>query len=64
MIDALLEEEIQTLAWETHGFRTGIASERQRGKRFDIEGAPGQVTKVIPLPDPATMQRIMDIIAN
>jgi hypothetical protein len=64
VIDALLEEEIQTLAWETHGFRTGIASEQQRSKQFDIQGVPGQVKKVIPLPNPDTMQRIMEIIAN
>jgi hypothetical protein len=64
VIDALLEEEIQELAWETHGFRTGIASAQQRGRGFDIQGAPGQVTRVIPLPDPDTMQRIMDIIAE
>jgi hypothetical protein len=64
VIDALLEEEIQTLAWETHGFRTGIASEQQRGKRFDIKGVPGQVKKVIQLPNPDTMSRIMEVIAN
>ncbi|MDR2185072.1 MAG: hypothetical protein LBO80_05315 [Treponema sp.] len=64
VMDALLEEEIQALAWETHGFRTGIASGQQTGKRFDIEGVPGQVKKVIQLPNPDTMQKIMEIIAN
>jgi hypothetical protein len=64
VIDALLEEEIQALAWETHGFRTGIASGQQTGKEFDIKGVPGQVKKVIQLPNPDTMQRIMEIIAN
>jgi hypothetical protein len=63
VIDALLEEEIQALAWETHGFRTGIAS-GQAGKRFDIKGVPGQVKKVIQLPNPDTMQKIMDILSN
>ena len=63
-LDALLGEEIQALAWETHGFRTGVASERQRGGRFDIKGLPGQVKKVIPLPNPDTMLKIMEIIAN
>ncbi|MDR2758210.1 MAG: hypothetical protein LBB78_02380 [Spirochaetaceae bacterium] len=64
VIDALLEKEIQTLAWETHGFRTGIASGQQAGKQFDIKGVPGQVKKVIQLPNPDTMQKIMDIISN
>jgi hypothetical protein len=64
VIDALLGEEIQTLAWETHGFRTGIASGRQTGRIFDIQGVPGEVKKVIQLPSPDTMQRIMEIISN
>ncbi|MDR3173133.1 MAG: hypothetical protein LBU19_02680 [Treponema sp.] len=64
VIDALLEAEIQALAWETHGFRTGIASGRQAGKQFDIKGVPGQVKKVIQLPNPDTMQKIMEIISN
>ncbi|MDR0584455.1 MAG: hypothetical protein LBG57_08930 [Treponema sp.] len=64
VLDALLEEEIQALAWETHGFRTGVASGRDAGGRFDIKGAPGQVKKVIQLPGPDTMQRIMEIISN
>jgi hypothetical protein len=64
VIDALLDEEIQTLAWETHGFRTGIASGQQMGKIFDVRGVPGQVKKVIQLPNPDTMQKIMNIISN
>jgi hypothetical protein len=64
VIDALLEEEIQALAWETHGFRTGIASGQAADKVFDIKGVPGQVKKVIQLPNPDTMQKIMEIISN
>jgi hypothetical protein len=64
VIDALLSDEIQLLAWETHGFRTGVASGQPMSRVFDVKGAPGQVTKVIQLPNPDTMQRIMDIISN
>jgi hypothetical protein len=64
VIDALLEKEIQALAWETHGFRTGIASGQEMGKVFDVKGVPGQVKKVIQLPNPDTMQKIMEIISN
>jgi hypothetical protein len=64
VIDALLETEIQALAWETHGFRTGIASGQESNRIFDINGVPGQVKKVIQLPNPDTMQKIMDIIAD
>ncbi|MDR0642107.1 MAG: hypothetical protein LBG07_06585 [Treponema sp.] len=64
VIDALLKEEIQALAWETHGFRTGMASGLQEGRVFDVKGVPGQVKKVIQLPNPDTMQRIMEIISN
>jgi hypothetical protein len=64
VIDALLSDEIQNLAWETHGFRTGMASGKPEDKVFDVKGVPGQVTKVISLPNPDTMQKIMDIISN
>jgi hypothetical protein len=64
VIDALLETEIQALAWETHGFRTGVASGREAKTAFDIKGVPGQVKKVIQLPGPDTMQKIMETIAN
>jgi hypothetical protein len=64
VIDALLKEEVQTLAWETHGFRTGIASAQQRGRGFDIRGVPGQVEKVVQLPNPDTMQKIMEILSR
>jgi hypothetical protein len=64
VIDALLEAEMQSLAWETHGFRTGIASGQESKTVFDIKGVPGQVKKVIQLPNPDTMQIIMDIIAD
>jgi hypothetical protein len=64
VIDALLGEEIQALAWETHGFRTGIASGQESDAVFDIKGVPGQVKKVIQLPNPDTMQKIMEIVSN
>ncbi|MDR2661936.1 MAG: hypothetical protein LBC31_02950 [Treponema sp.] len=64
VLDALLGEELQALAWETHGFRTGIASGREPGRVFDIQGVPGEVKKVIQLPNPDTMQKIMEILAD
>jgi hypothetical protein len=64
VIDALLSDEIQLLAWETHGFRTGMASEQQVNTTFNVKGVPGQVKKVIQLPNPDAMQKIMDIISN
>jgi hypothetical protein len=64
VIEALLGEDIQALAWETHGFRTGIASGQTADKTFDIKGVPGQVKKVIQLPNPGTMQKIMEIISH
>jgi hypothetical protein len=64
VLDALLEEEIQALAWETHGFRTGVASEHRRDRRFDVKGLPGQVKKVIPPPNPDTLLKIMEILSN
>jgi hypothetical protein len=64
VIDMLTSETIQRLAWETHGFRTGMASGRQADAVFQVKGVPGEVKKVIQLPNPNTMQKIMDVILN
>jgi hypothetical protein len=64
VLDALLEEEVQALAWKTHGFRTGVAHDKQTGREFAVPGAPGEVKKVMPLPNPDTMLKMMEILAE
>lgn len=52
---ALEDPEIQRLAWERHGFRTGIAGQRNDPK-LQILGVPATINSVIPIPKPEVMR--------
>ena len=59
-VQALLDEEVQRLAWEKHGFRTsgyGITQETVPG---GVTGVASEVTQVIPVPDYDAMRQIID----
>ena len=59
LIEALQDEEIQKLAWEKHGFRTGLIGVQNDPKVLDIAGIPAEITHVIPMPSPQVMDRII-----
>lgn len=56
LIEALQDAEILKLAWEQHGFRTGPENDPSA---LGIEGIPQSVTKIIRMPVPAVMERII-----
>ena len=59
LIEAMQDEEIQKIAWEKHGFRTGVNGTINT----EIEGfygIPKNINAVIQMPNPDTMQKIMD----
>ena len=58
--EALLDEEIQRLAWEKHGFRTSgyeIISEGGAGR---VDGVADSVTRVMEVPDYPAMRLIIE----
>ena len=57
-IDALLDEEVQRLAWEKHGFRTGVAG-ADSAASFGVEHVASSITRVAPIPNYETMERII-----
>jgi hypothetical protein len=59
LITALQDEEIQKLAWEKHGFRTGLIGVQNDPKVLDIAGIPAEITQVIPMPSPVVMDNII-----
>ena len=61
-IDALLDEEIQRLAWEKHGFRTGIYDTPTDPDLFHVPGLAKEITQVAPMPDIDTMERIIQAL--
>jgi hypothetical protein len=59
LIKALQDEDIQRLAWERHGFRTGLIGVQNDPKVLDIAGIPEEITHVIPMPSPQVMDKII-----
>lgn len=62
-IDALLDEEIQRIAWEKHGFRTGVYDTPTDAEHFDVSGIAGELTQVVPMPDADTMDQIIKALS-
>jgi hypothetical protein len=58
-IDAMMDPQIQQLAWTRHGFRTGVAGTQLNTDSFGVDGVPEQITRVMPMPDFTTMDRII-----
>ena len=56
---ALLDEEIQQIAWEKHGFRT---SAYEAAGETAVEGIASQVNSVISVPEYAAMKKIIDAL--
>ncbi|HTY57803.1 MAG TPA: hypothetical protein VMF59_03260, partial [Bacteroidota bacterium] len=61
---ALLDPGVQKIAWEQHGFRTGMMGAQNDPKLLAVVGIPAVVNKVIPLPGPLAMEKILDMIAG
>jgi hypothetical protein len=62
LMQALKDPEIQKIAWEQHGFRTGLTGVQNDPKALQITGIPESVTKVMPMPTPQVMDLILSAI--
>ena len=58
-IDALMDPEVQRLAWEKHGFRMGVQDVSLEADAFGVDGLVPKVTRVAPMPDAETMDRLI-----
>lgn len=61
-IDALMDEEVQKLAWEKHGFRTGVYDTPTDISHFGVSGLAEEITQVAPMPDANTMNLIINAL--
>ena len=57
---ALLDEEVQRLAWEKHGFRTSGYGITDGALPGGVTGVAQEVTQVIPVPGYDAMKKIID----
>lgn len=58
-IEAMLDEQVQKLAWEKHGFRTGLYDAPVDVEHFGVPGLAQEITQVAPMPDAAVMEKII-----
>ena len=58
--EALLDEDVQRLAWEKHGFRTSNYETLEKGGGQAVEELAGEITRVVPVPDYPAMKRIIE----
>lgn len=59
VVEALMDPEVQRLAWEKHGFRTGVNSANADTSKIGVPGVAPVISSIIPMPDSQVMERII-----
>jgi hypothetical protein len=59
LLEALQDQEIQQLAWERHGFRSGMMGVQNSTKVLKVIGVPETIDSVIAMPSFTVMQDII-----
>lgn len=60
--DALVDPEVQRLAWENHGFRTDLSGAADTS-HFNVPHVAPEITQVSAVPDYATMEKIISALS-
>lgn len=58
-ISALLDEKVQKLAWEKHGFRSNNYYASEPDSSFKVKGVPKEITHVMNMPEYDAMKQII-----
>jgi hypothetical protein len=61
---ALRSPELQKVAWEKHGFRSGAVGQVNDPKAFQFPGIAEEITQVIPLPSAQVMLKITQALTK
>lgn len=61
LLEALKDPALVRLAWERHGFRSGLAGEIDAASTR-ITGVPARIESVVPMPDEAVMQKLLEVL--
>lgn len=61
-VPALMDEQLQRIAWEQHGFRTGVNASGDAAAGLKVQGVAPVVSKIIQMPDSTTMARIINAL--
>ncbi|BBB91165.1 MAG TPA: hypothetical protein PKA28_11415 [Methylomusa anaerophila] len=60
LLKALTDTELSKLAWERHGFRTGLGWIEADANKLDGLGIPDRIDKIVPLPKPEVMDTLIN----
>ena len=60
LMEAMADPDIQNIAWEEHGFRSGLIGITNNPDVLNVAGIPAQVTSVINLPQAQAMQSMVE----
>lgn len=64
LITAWQDPELQKIAWEKHGFRTGVVGVANDPKVLAVAGIPQDITQTVPLPSGAVMIKLTEALQN
>ncbi len=62
LIEALKDSDIQRIAWEQHGFRSGLIGVQNDPAVLKVASIPGEVNSVMPLPRADAMIELLDYL--
>ena len=63
LLTALQDPDIQAIAWQKHGFRTGVPGIVNDAESVSVGGVPQQISQVIPTPAPDVMETIIQSLS-
>lgn len=63
LAEALKDPEIQRIAWERHGFRSGLNAQNDP-QALQVAGIPQSVTSIIPMPSAPVMEKIVASLSS
>jgi len=62
LIDAMQDSDLQRLAWEQHGFRSGLMGVENDPAALPVSGVPASIDAVVPMPGADVMKSIIDAL--
>src|SRR5205085_12360801 len=62
LVAAMKAPELQRIAWERHGFRSGLLGVQNDTRALKVVGVPSRVASVVPMPNANAMQKILDAL--
>ncbi|MEM8630190.1 MAG: hypothetical protein AAGF74_03045 [Pseudomonadota bacterium] len=62
LAEALVDPELQRIAWSDHGFRTGLIGVENDPAEISVTTLPETVNLVVPMPSAAVMDRIIQAV--